>query len=472
MYWSQGEPSKSPADAGPPARTPHFVIRPRSPATGHSPLDISVAGTSLPPVMFAFPLEPQEAAPVKQHRKRRGKRKRKRRKKGAKRNDAASHEGKPPKAGLMHKNGYPVQVHHVITEDEYILEVDRMPYGVEGDTPNQRPPVLLVHGIVSSAADFVINKPHQSAGFLLADRGFDVWLINSRGTPYSNYHKTLTTKDPEFWEWSFDEIGRYDLAATIDYVTHVTGFMNISIVAWSQGFTETLVLLSTRPEYNAKVNLVAGYAPVGNISHIETPLTLLGPVAELIASVFHHFTKGGLLTSTPTTQFLITQFCNNVFRGACFLPVNVAVGASREQLNKTRIPVYLAHMPAGTSIRNIIHYTQMYRAQNFIMYNYGFEENLIRYNQPEPYEYPLEHVFAPIALFTGAADRFADPNDVQSLRSRIGDAIVFDYEIPQDTFMHLDFVVGYDATVMLHEPMVALVQGFNEPLPWPFYKRR
>ncbi|XP_075726515.1 gastric triacylglycerol lipase [Rhipicephalus microplus] len=376
-------------------------------------------------------------------------------------------------AGLMHKNGYPVQVHHVITEDDYILELDRMPYGVEGDTPNLRPPVLLVHGIISSAADFVLNKPHQSAGFLLADRGFDVWLVNCRGTPYSNYHRTLTTKDPEFWEWSFDEIGRYDLAATIDYVTQVTGFMNISLVVWSQGFTETLVLLSTRPEYNAKINLVAAYAPVGNISHIETPLTLLGPVAERVASVLHYFTNGALLTSSETTQFLINQFCNNVFRGACFLPVNVAVGASREQLNKTRIPVYLAHMPAGTSIRNIIHYTQMYRAQNFIMYNYGFTENLIRYNQPEPYEYPLEHVFAPIALFTGASDRFANPMDVQSLRSRLGENIVFDYEVQQETFMHLDFVVGYDAALMLHEPMISLIQGWNEPLPhWPHHYRR
>ncbi|XP_077493762.1 gastric triacylglycerol lipase-like [Amblyomma americanum] len=375
-------------------------------------------------------------------------------------------------AGLMHKNGYPVQVHHVFTEDDYILEVDRMPYGANGDTPNMRPPVLLVHGIVSSAADFVINHPHQSAGFLLADRGFDVWLINTRGTPYSNYHRTLTTKDPEFWEWSFDEIGRYDLAATIDYITDVTGFPNISIVAWSQGFTEAIVLLSTRPEYNAKVNLVAGYAPVANISHIETPVTLLGPVAEVVASFLNLFTMGGFLTSNSITRFLITNFCNNIFRGACYLPINVIVGASREQLNKTRIPVYLAHMPAGTSTRNIIHYTQMYRARNFLMYNYGFEENMMRYGQPEPYEYPLENVFAPIALFTGPSDRLADPDDVQSLRARIRDAIVFDYEVPQETFKHLDFVVGHDATAMVHEPMIALVQGFNEPLPWPAYFRK
>lgn len=113
----------------------------------------------------------------------------------------------------------------------------------------------------------------------------------------------------------------------------------------------------------------------------------------------------------------------------------------------------------------------MYRAKNFIMYNYGFEKNLIRYNQPEPLAYPLENVYAPIALFTAASDRFANPDDVLNLRSRIHDAIVFDYQLPQESFMHLDFVIGCDATLILHEPMIALVQGFNEPLPWPEYLR-
>ncbi|KAH9380096.1 hypothetical protein HPB48_009907 [Haemaphysalis longicornis] len=67
-------------------------------------------------------------------------------------------------AGLMSKRGYEVQVHHVTTEDDYILEIDRMPFGVHNGTRTVRPPVLLVHGVVSSAADFVINKPDQSVG--------------------------------------------------------------------------------------------------------------------------------------------------------------------------------------------------------------------------------------------------------------------------------------------------------------------
>ncbi|CAN8023190.1 unnamed protein product [Ixodes persulcatus] len=363
--------------------------------------------------------------------------------------------------GLIKKWGYPAERHHLTTEDGYILEIDRIPHGLSETGQGQpRTPVLCVHGVISSAADYVMNTPLESPGFLLADAGFDVWLINTRGTPYSNHHETLTTRDREFWDWSFDQIGRYDLAATIDYIISQTGFGEISLLTWSQGFTVTLVLLSTRLAYNDKVNLVVGMAPVADITHIQTPLTLLAPFAEPIANFIDIFTKGGLLTSSQLTQTVIGAACNNVFRGLCFLPINIVVGASQEQLNTARIPVYIAHMPAGTSTQNIVHYAQMYEAKNFIMYDYGKERNMDLYGQDTPPEYPLEEIGTSIALFSGQGDRFADPKDVQTLRSRL-QSIVFDYQLPQKNFNHLDFVIGDDATLMLHKPVIELIQGYN-----------
>ncbi|CAN7938446.1 unnamed protein product, partial [Ixodes hexagonus] len=363
--------------------------------------------------------------------------------------------------GLIEKWGYPAERHNVTTEDGYILEIDRIPHGLtESSQGETRTPVLCVHGVVSSAADYILNNPFESPGFLLADAGFDVWLINTRGTPYSNHHVTLTTKDRKFWDWSFDQIGRYDLAATIDYILTETGFTDISLLTWSQGFTVSTVLLSTRPDYNDKVNLVVGMAPVANITHIQTPLTLLAPFAEIIADIIDIFTRGGLLTSSKLTQAVIGAACNNIFRGFCFIPINIVVGASQEQLNRTRIPVYIAHMPAGTSTQNIVHYAQMYQAKDFIMFDYGTERNNDMYGQDTPPEYPLEKIYTNVALFTGQGDRFADPTDVQSLRKRLQN-IVFDYQLPQKNFMHLDFVIGDDATVMLHKPVIELIEGYN-----------
>ncbi|EEC16218.1 gastric triacylglycerol lipase, putative, partial [Ixodes scapularis] len=360
--------------------------------------------------------------------------------------------------GLIKKWGYPAERHHVTTEDGYILEIDRIPHGLSETGQGQtRTPVLCVHGVISSAADYVMNNPLESPGDVATDTAS--WLSPAT-TALQTKRSMRARAELGACHYTFDKIGRYDLAAAIDYIISQTGFGEISLLTWSQGFTVTLVLLSTRLAYNDKVNLVVGMAPVADITHIQTPLTLLAPFAEPIANFIDIFTKGGLLTSSQLTQTVIGAACNNVFRGLCFLPINIVVGASQEQLNTTRIPVYIAHMPAGTSTQNIVHYAQMYKAKNFIMYDYGKERNRDMYGQDTPPEYPLEEIGTSIALFSGQGDRFADPKDVQSLRSRL-QSIVFDYQLPQKNFNHLGFVIGDDATLMLHKPIIELIQGYN-----------
>jgi lysosomal acid lipase/cholesteryl ester hydrolase len=37
------------------------------------------------------------------------------------------------------------------------------------------------------------------AGFLLADKGYDVWVGNNRGNGYSMKHIKYNTSDDQFW---------------------------------------------------------------------------------------------------------------------------------------------------------------------------------------------------------------------------------------------------------------------------------
>ncbi|KAH7938832.1 hypothetical protein HPB52_000842 [Rhipicephalus sanguineus] len=107
--------------------------------------------------------------------------------------------------------------------------------------------------------------------------------MNSRETSRYSNHTTLSKDDPEYWKFSFDEIGRYDVAAGVDHVLNVTGADRLTLASLSQGVTAILVFLSTRPEYNDKVDLVVGYGPVANVSHLEPPLSLLIPFTPLLA---------------------------------------------------------------------------------------------------------------------------------------------------------------------------------------------
>ena len=86
----------------------------------------------------------------------------------------------------------------VVTEDGYILSLQRIPRGSKGDPPNGEV-VFMQHGLVSSSADWIMNSGQESLGFILADLGYDVWLGNSRGNTYSNRHVNLSTDDPKFW---------------------------------------------------------------------------------------------------------------------------------------------------------------------------------------------------------------------------------------------------------------------------------
>ena len=94
--------------------------------------------------------------------------------------------------------GYPAEEHHVTTKDGYILSLQRIPRGKKGVPPNGGV-VFMQHGLLSSSADFVMNLPESSLGFILADLGYDVWLGNSRGNTYSNKHVNMSIHDPKFW---------------------------------------------------------------------------------------------------------------------------------------------------------------------------------------------------------------------------------------------------------------------------------
>ena len=50
--------------------------------------------------------------------------------------------------------------------------------------------------------------------FILAT---DVWMGNARGNTYSRKHSRLQESDEEFWKFTWDEMGYYDIPAELNY---------------------------------------------------------------------------------------------------------------------------------------------------------------------------------------------------------------------------------------------------------------
>ena len=100
------------------------------------------------------------------------------------------------KIELIQNRGYPAERHLVTTDDGYVLELHRIPNA-------GRRPVLLQHGVFESSAQWLISPSYRSLAFLLADRGYDVWMSNHRGSTYGLRHVSLDPAEGAFWEFSY-----------------------------------------------------------------------------------------------------------------------------------------------------------------------------------------------------------------------------------------------------------------------------
>ncbi len=107
---------------------------------------------------------------------------------------------------------------------------------------------------------------------MLANIGYDVWLGNNRGNKYSRSHISLNPdKDKNFWNYSYHEMGKYDLPAMIDFIQLTTrSNRKITYVGHSQGTSQLFAGMTLLPDYfEQKINGFIALGPVTNLKNIN-----------------------------------------------------------------------------------------------------------------------------------------------------------------------------------------------------------
>ena len=131
------------------------------------------------------------------------------------------------------KMGYAFEEHSVTTGDGYILTAFRVPGKLGEPVVKGKQTVLMQHGLLDDGGTWFFNNASLDLSLELVDRGYDVWVTNSRGSAFSNTHVTYTTKDKEFWDFSFHEMGKYDVPSNLQYIRQITGIEKIIYVGHS-----------------------------------------------------------------------------------------------------------------------------------------------------------------------------------------------------------------------------------------------
>ena len=178
---------------------------------------------------------------------------------------------------LISKLKYPYEKHTIYTEDNYILTAFRIlpknqNFQTKKKSQNKRPVAYFQHGLMDSSDGWILNKEHKNVATMLVERGYDVWLGNSRGNKYSNKHLFFTTQDKHYWDFSFVEMGKYDLTAMFNYILKKTKQEKLVFVGHSQG-TLVLFYALSDPKLSAKLQAQISKAIVLSPIAILTGIT-------------------------------------------------------------------------------------------------------------------------------------------------------------------------------------------------------
>ncbi|KAL5288763.1 hypothetical protein ACFFRR_009149 [Megaselia abdita] len=298
------------------------------------------------------------------------------------------------------------------------------------------------------------------SAYILSDLGYDVWMGNVRGNRYSKKHATLDVRRSKFWQFTFHEMGKYDLPAMIDHVLNTTKHEQLHYIGHSQGTMTFWIMCSERPEYNKKIKLMQALAPVAFLNNCKSlGVNFLAyfrrPVGILLKLI-------GVNEFLPSSEFLglFSQIMckdQSLTQEICTNAIFIFTGYDKNEMNTTMLPIVFGHTPAGASVKQIMHYGQVKDSGKFRQYDYGYFDNYWKYGSLYPPEYDLTKVTAKVALHYSQNDWLAEQKDVEHLYETLPNT-VGKYMVGFERFNHLDFVWAIDAKKMLYDKLTKMIE--------------
>ncbi|XP_015280109.1 PREDICTED: lysosomal acid lipase/cholesteryl ester hydrolase-like [Gekko japonicus] len=352
---------------------------------------------------------------------------------------------------------YPSEEYEILTDDGYYLQINRIPYGIHGPGNKEaKPTVLLQHGLSLEGRSWIANLPNNSLGFILADAGCDVWILNSRGTTWSRRHQNLSTYEEEFWNFSFHEMGMYDVPAAIDFILQETEQDGLYYIGHGQGASLGLIAFSAMPELAQKVKLFIALAPAYRLVNSKGLAYELIVMPEKIRRMIWGNNEYALFSNTLKT-FSAKACSHAVIDRLCLFLLFFSYGFNEKNLNRSQADIYLGIYPDFTSVKTVSHWGQIARSKEFKYFNYGSKNKAI-YNTTSPPFYTIEDMTVPTAVWSGGKDICINKTDTELLLHQIPHLVSYK-NIPD--WQHFDHIWGLDAPVRLYPDILALFQKYK-----------
>uniref|UniRef100_A0A2A4JQS0 Lipase n=1 Tax=Heliothis virescens TaxID=7102 RepID=A0A2A4JQS0_HELVI len=361
----------------------------------------------------------------------------------------------PTAEQMITSHGYRSESHTVITADGYMITMHRVLPSYEVIRPRV---VILHHGLFGSSDDWLLLGEQKALPYVLTDNGYDVWLLNARGNKYSKMHTRTGPVMMDFWDFSWHEIGVYDLPATITYISEITRQAELNFIGHSMGATALLVLLSTLPEYNYVLRSGILLSPLVFMYHAKGPLRMLANFYRTNGHSSLNFLGQTEFMYSEFPEQIIEKYCKGNRKTSCQNPLLLLGNGGQECTDPVLMSRILAHVPAGGSVKTLMHYVQLAKSGYFQKFDYEASNNLKIYKNVTPPLYNFRSMTLPMAMFSSPSDWLATVADIQTLLPLLQEVSIH-HVVKAENFGHFDFVWSPDAPELVFHFILSILDN-------------
>jgi len=302
--------------------------------------------------------------------------------------------------------------------------------------------VILQHGLLDGAFTFLILA-EDSLPKKLCEEGYTVYLPYIRGTQFSRTHLDYDSSlNSKYWDFSFDHMAQYDVPANIKFVKNRDGVEKVYYIGHSQGTLTFFLAYMNNPEFMEQN--VAKFIALGTVPNVNNAPHFLIKLFEK-SKILNLIPVKNFLTLPKEAGQVFVPFCTSKAKVLCNKILSLAFSGTHEtgRIDYERLGknIFL-YEPGGTSLQNMKHWIQIYKAKRVQKYDYGNAiENLAHYGQTTPPVYDLKKMKGysiPSMMTISDADPFANPQDTLDFIEHIDNKNVVNV-LSLTNYNHIDY---------------------------------
>lgn len=199
--------------------------------------------------------------------------------------------------------------------------------------------------------------------------------------------------------------------------------VTIACVCHSEGSVLMTALLATYKRFNDVIRPLVALGPGG--SHLQYE----EDIRDLLVSLLPILTALNVRARSAIWKLLSAPVAMPILSPLYVFILGLVQGDDAAQMDNERLFVFLNHLPAGSSVRNLVQFCRQLRDRQFRKFDHGARKNIQIYGQVEPPAYAVANITNRFMAFIfGNNDRLIPAKSAFVLRNHLtGNRVIQDH---------------------------------------------